>query len=312
MQDTPNAMETPMLGLAKDDWLLRLDEIVDEDGYLLSLGDRHWAAFIEDKPTLLVTFESLQAIQDRGDTGQPLGFELVRELGWSQLAFLSDGDTWFRDPAVFAFVDRLADDGFFDEFDRVLFYGAGPGGYAAAAFSVAAPGATVVAVEPQATLDPQLVPWEDRFPQMRRVSFTSRYGYAPRMVEAAERAFVLYDPHSERDAVHAALFARDHVELLKTPLLGGDPGGGLETHLLDTQILFRLLVKAAAGKMSPTAFHQMWRARRNYGPYLRRLLQRTEDANRPFLTALLCSNVTRRMNAPMFRRKLKRLIGKAA
>jgi hypothetical protein len=42
------------------------------------------------------------------------------------------------------------DDGFFDEFEQVIFYGSGSSGYAAAAFSVAAPGATVIAVQPQA------------------------------------------------------------------------------------------------------------------------------------------------------------------
>ena len=66
---------------------------------------------------------------------------MVREHRWSHMALISDSDTWFRDPAVYGWFDRLVDEGFFDEFDRVLFYGAGPCGYAAAAFSVSAPGA---------------------------------------------------------------------------------------------------------------------------------------------------------------------------
>ena len=109
---------------------------------------------------------------------------------------VAEGQSWFRDPAVFAYFDRLVDDGFFDEFERVIFYGAGPCGYAAAAYSVAAPGATVVAVQPQATLDPRMTEWDDRFVEMRRTSFTDRYGYAPDMLDAADQAFVLYDPIS--------------------------------------------------------------------------------------------------------------------
>ena len=63
---------------------------------------------------------------------------------------------WFRYPKVHAYFNRLVDDGFFDDLDKVVFYGAGPCGYAAATFSVAAPGATVVAIQPQATLDPRV------------------------------------------------------------------------------------------------------------------------------------------------------------
>ena len=50
------------------------------------------------------------------------------------------GDTWFRDNRVYGYFDRLIADGFFEDFDTVIFYGAGSCGYAAAAFSVAAPG----------------------------------------------------------------------------------------------------------------------------------------------------------------------------
>ena len=41
--------------------------------------------------------------------------------------------------AVYGFFDQILDDGFFDEFDTIIFYGAGPCGYAATAYSVAAP-----------------------------------------------------------------------------------------------------------------------------------------------------------------------------
>jgi len=107
---------------------------------------------------------------------------------------ISDGDTWFRDPQIFNFFDRLIDDGFFEEFDNVVFYGVGPCGYAASTFSVAAPGSTVVVVQPQATLDPRMTEWDDRFKHMRNTSFTNRFGYAPDMLDACAQAYVLYDP----------------------------------------------------------------------------------------------------------------------
>ncbi|MCW8843243.1 MAG: phosphoadenosine phosphosulfate reductase, partial [Rhodobacteraceae bacterium] len=217
-------------------------------------------------------------------------------------------DTWFRDPHVYAYFDRMADDGFFDEFDQVIFYGAGPGcAYAAAAFSVAAPGATVIAVQPQATLDPRLAGWDSRFPQMRRVSFVDRYGFAPNMIDAANRAFVIYDPLEEKDAIHAALFARDNVTLLPMTHMGSE----IETALLNMQILFPMLAKAGTGTFTAGAFYRLARARRTYMPYLDTLLRAIESQKRPFLKALLCANVVRRMKAPRYMRKLE-LLEKAA
>jgi hypothetical protein len=113
---------------------------------------------------------------------------LFKKNGWSHLSIILDGDTWFHDPKVYAYFNRLDDDGFFDDFDHVVFYGAGPCKYAAAAFSVAAPGATVDAIQPQTTLDPRITDWDDRYMKMRRTDFTSRYGYAPDMLDAAEQA----------------------------------------------------------------------------------------------------------------------------
>ena len=40
-------------------------------------------------------------------------------------------------------------------------------------------------MQPQATLDPRVAEWDDRFLHMRRTDFTDRYGYAPDMLDAA-------------------------------------------------------------------------------------------------------------------------------
>ncbi|MEQ9693592.1 phosphoadenosine phosphosulfate reductase [Shimia sp. SDUM112013] len=304
MQDAVNGFDVPMLGLKIGEWLEKLEEIVDEDGYLQPLGQRHVAAFVEDKPTLLVTFETYQGIQARGDTGQPLGFELVQALGWSHLCLLSDGDTWFRDPAVYAYFDRLVDDGFFEDFKEVVFYGAGPGcAYAAAAFSVAAPGARVVAIQPQATLDPRITGWETRHMHMRRTSFTDRYGYAPDMLDAAAEAFVIHDPYERLDAIHAGMFTRSNVTTLRMPFMGAN----IENDLLEMQLLFRILAKVASGTFNEAAFYAMARARRSYPPYLERLATALQFADRTVLEAVLCANVVCRMKSHKFLHRLEAL-----
>ena len=62
---------------------------------------------------------------------------------------------------------------------------------------------------------------------MRRLDFTSRYGYAPDMLDAAGKAFVLYDPMDRLDAMHAALFARPNVTLLRLRHMGAALQGAL-------------------------------------------------------------------------------------
>ncbi|MBO9398382.1 phosphoadenosine phosphosulfate reductase [Shimia sp. R9_2] len=303
MQDSPNGFDTPMLGLSKAAWLRQLKDVVEKHGHFQPLGRQHCATLIEDKPVLLVTFETIDGIQSRADTGQPLGWELVRELGWSHLCILSNGDTWFRDPAVFAYFDQLKADGFFGRFDEVVFYGTGPCGYAAAAFSAAAPEAQVVAVQPQATLAPRLAGWDHRFPKARRLAFEGPYGFAPQMAATADRCFVIYDPHEALDAMHATLFSIDNSTLLPTPFLGA----AIENDLLEMQILYRVLVKAGAGTLSRGAFYKLYRARQGHLPYLNRLLDAVSGKKRPFVSALLCANVARRLKAPRFLRHLNGL-----
>ncbi|KIN64747.1 Phosphoadenosine phosphosulfate reductase [Sulfitobacter noctilucicola] len=300
MTDETLTLDSSLADLPRREWIEAAEQIADEDGYVENLGRRHHAIFIEEGSTLLVTFETLQGIQALSDLGQPLGWEMLRDHGWSHLCLASNGDTWFRDSTVYGYFDRLIDDGFFDEFDQVLFYGAGPCAYAAAAFSVAAPGARVVAIQPQATLDPRITEWDDRFTDMRIVDFTNRYGFAPEMLDAAEHAYVLYDPREQLDAMHAALFTRSNVTKFRMRFMGN----ALQTDLLELGAWADLLLAANDGTLTDMYFAQMYRARRAYRPYLRNLLDALEADNRTSLVETLCANVTGRMRARKFAARL--------
>lgn len=303
MLDAPNALETPLTGLKKGQWNKRFRLITESTGFYQALGSHHMAGFVDDGSTLLVTFETVQGIQALSEDAQPLGWEFSRSLGWSHLAVVSDGDTWFRHASVYEFFDQMIDDGFFEEFEQVIFYGAGPCGYAAAAYSVSAPGAKVVAIQPQATLDPRVTEWDPRFPEMRRYSFTDRFGYAPDMLDAANEAFVLYDPREDLDAMHAALFTRPNV----TKLRMANMGDALQSQLMAMEILFPLLQAVGEGQFSEAQFADLYRARRNHAPYLRSLVARMDQAERPWMTAMICRNVLARMSAPRIRRRLEAL-----
>lgn len=251
------------------DWLDRLDRAGEDAGYFQALGPRHWAFFADEGTTLLVTFESAAAIR-AGRDGLPQGTGIASARGWSHLCLIAEGETWYRDPAVHAFFDRLVDDAFFEDFDRVLFYGAGPAGYAAAAYSVTAPGASVLLMAPRATQDPAFAGWDRRDPAARRLDFTSRYGYAPAMTEGAGEVFVVFDPFERMDAMHAALFRAPHARLFRTPGLGPAP-----ERLFDSMGLTARLIEAAfAGELTAATFARIWRLRRNSGVYARLIMDR--------------------------------------
>lgn len=288
--------------LTDDEWLAEIETFGEANGYFRPLGSLHSAVFADRSPdTLLVHFDTIPAARSSNPTGLPAPVQIAEDLGWSHLSLYARKPTWFRDYRVYRFFDRLVDDGFFEEFERVVFYGAGSGGYAAAAFSVAAPGATVIAVAPQATLDPAQAEWDDRFVAMRRTSFTDRYGYAPDMVEAAARVFVVYDPLVELDAMHAVLFRGDNVSRIRLRHAG--PGIGREVPAMGA--LRPVLEAAGTGELDERAFYRALRSRHSFQPYLRNILNRVHAEERHLLTAILCRAALERRNSPRFRHHLE-------
>ena len=300
MQNASQAFDVALDGLDWSDWLSRMADMIGEAGFVEHLGDAHAAAFRSKGPVLLVSFENHDLVEVQSPRAHPMGWPLVEALGWSHLSLLSNGDTWFRDGPVYGFFDRMIDDGFFEEFDQVVFYGAGACGYAAAAFSVAAPGAKVLVVQPQATLDPRISEWDDRFLAQRRVAFDDRYGFAPDMLDAADEAFVLYDPEIELDAMHAALFTRANVTKFRMRHMGPRLEEGLDR----MQILLRILAQLSAGKLNRLTLARLWRARRTNGAYQFNLLKKTTREERHLLTLYLAQKVLEQRDSPPFRKAL--------
>lgn len=290
-----------LTGLSGPAWRRAVATIGEDQGFAEQLGAAHHAAFLDQGDVLLVSFESEEAIQNLSPDNVPLSFEIAQRSGWSTLTVFCRGNTWFRDEAVYDFFDNLRDDGFFGEFERVVFFGAGPGGYAAGAFSDACPGARVLMVQPQATLAPSHASWDGRFSEMRRLDFSSRYGYAPQMISAAKAGHVIYDPRVRPDAMHAALFAAPNVQMLHMPFMG-------ETLIRDLVLLKALpylLHSVASDQLTQLNFAKLRRLRRKYVPYLRRLLAHLEQTHRYGLAAALCRQQIAERDAPFFQRRLQ-------
>lgn len=304
MEDRQLSFKTSLTDLDSNAWLGAIDDICDDFGFFEQLGRDHCAGFLEAGNNLLVTFENAESVRAYNLDAEPRGFAYARHDGWSHLALISFTESWFRDPAVYAFFDRMIDDGFFEDFQNVLFHGSDDGAaYAAAAFSVAAPGASVIALRPQATLEARTTGWDKRFKSARKKDFTTRYGYAPEMIEAAKHVFIAYDPYERLDAGHAALFRKPHVTMLPCPLIG--------TRLdrsFDRLGIHDVMIKLAMDRnLDSKRFAQLLRARRYDQVYIRRLVQYLVDANHDEFAQVICRYMLNRGSSSFFEMKLEEL-----
>lgn len=269
--------------LSRAQWYMEQVKAVASNGSVRLLDDDHSAFTVEGGRTLLVTFEAMDTLFSRDRGADPLAFSMADNQGWSSLCLLAHRATWYRSTAVYAFFDQLVDTDYFDAFDQIIFYGAGMCGYAACAFSVAAPGSVVVALHPQATLNPRIAGWDSRFLNARRLSFSDRYGFGPEMIEAARKADLLFNPEDQYDSMHAALLSKSMVETFRLPGLSGQ----LDLHLQRMKFIQTLLVLAADDRLDAQSFAAIYQARKYYRPYLRRLLTKTQEADRHALAAIV-------------------------
>ena len=305
MKDAATTFDYDLAKLDQAAWMEQVETIADEFGYFEPVGPNHSAMLIDAGRTLLVAFETLPKVRKHNDGHAPLGWGFVQSHGWSSLTLLTEAGTdWFRHPAVFGYFDRLIDDGFFDDFDHILFYGAGAAGYAAAAYSVAAPDARVLTIQPQTTLDPALARWDQRHMDARRLDFTSRFGYAPMMVETAETVSILHDPSVIEDAMHASLFQGENTTHFTCPYLG--PNADRALNVMD--VLPEIIELAMDGELDQRSYATLWRARHGYGPYLRTLMHRLDaDERHERLLLRLCRHMGKVSNRPAFSKKLAEL-----
>lgn len=264
------------------EWLARLDELGDELGCFTPLGAHHAAFFADGDDTLIVSFETIADCRATGPEHKPLGLLVAQAHGWSHLGLIARTPRWYRDTEVLDFFDAQIDEGFFESFKRVLFYGAGMAGYAACAFSLTAPGATVLAIAPQATLDPEIAAWDRRYTWARRLDFRSRFGFAPDMLDGSRNAFILYDPSQRSDSMHATLFRRPFVHLLRSPRLYGPT----PEVLARMDLLVPMIELAATGRLTGLRAANLLRKRHSDPEFLRALTRQVARSQRPALTAI--------------------------
>lgn len=254
--------------------------------------------------TLVVTFDNLDIAMEKRDDRRPWGWSFIEGLGHSAMGVLAGGWTWFRDPFVSDTFARLRDEGFFAQFERVVFYGASMGGYGAAAFSAACPGATVGVISPQSTLDKTVVPWETRYRVAWGRDFSGPFGDAAQVTGAAARVHLFYDPYVDLDTRHAARFEGDNITKWRCPLMGHRLGSSLS----QMGVLGEIVTRAMGDRLDPHDFHQLLRARRGFPRYERELANLALERGHEGLARKVAERVLReRPNERFFRQLRARL-----
>jgi hypothetical protein len=263
-QDAPDAPPAPAL----PEWFAEIHTGGARQGFYARLEHHAVMCIRRDPARLVVTFDNLSNVNDLSPGREPWAYRFVRDNGASHLSVMARRKDWYRCPQLIAYLQKLSDDGLFAEFGQVWLTGTSMGGFAALAFASLAPGATVIAFNPQTTLDETLVPWEARFGMGRARDWSLPYSDAAFEIDEVARAFVLFDPFFAPD--------RRHVERLEganvTPLKTWCSGHFSPVFLRRANLLKPVMQHALDGTLTPAVFYRLYRERRLL-PWYRKALQ---------------------------------------
>ena len=286
-----------------DSWAAIASGLMGPDGFLRDNGQHSFLHVPRSADTLVVTFDNLDIALGKREDRRPWGYAFIEKQGWSMLGVMAAGWTWYRDPWVADQFDDLAASGFFARYRRVIFYGASMGGYAACAFAAACPGAEVVAISPQSTLNKAVVPWETRYKVAWDKDFSGRYGDAAQATGLAARVTLIYDPYEPLDAGHVARFAGDNLMKLRAPLLGHRLGSSLQ----QMGILSPIALGALNGTLTRAEFYRLLRARRDFPRYQKELFRKAVERGHPELARRMARHVLAQGDNRFLRRQLQAL-----
>jgi hypothetical protein len=222
--------------------------------------------------TCFVTFGSYTVEYDLERQG--FGEDFLRDEGIDTIHVLNRDNQWYQYPkmpeALAAIAAATA------KVPRVFTYGSSMGGYAALRFARAFGARTAIAISPQYSLDPRVVPFETRW-QADLARITFREGN----YEAPARQILFYDPRLRVDAQHVRLFEAGGQE---TVMVGvphaGHPVGPL---LVETGALQEAIRAIVTGSFTPSVVQRAVRERRARSQHHFFMLSRRAAGRRPDL-----------------------------
>jgi tetratricopeptide (TPR) repeat protein len=221
-------------------------------------------------PICYVTFDSYT---DNRTLDRPgFGEDYFRGRGIDAIHVLSRENRWYQHAEL---ADALATVcAATAGYDRVIAYGSSMGGFAALHYGASCGAMVGLALSPQFSVDPAIVPFDRRWAEdVARIAFRD----ADRLPALAEQ-YIAFDPADAHDRQHFALFAaRSSSRGVPVPH-GGHPVG---SYLVETGMLQPFLEEIESGAFDHLAYaRELRRRRRLSGHYFYILAQRV-PAHRP-------------------------------
>ncbi|MEI4261674.1 glycosyltransferase family 2 protein [Roseovarius sp. D0-M9] len=268
--DSPDsAPETPR-------WLDDLRPGAEGEGFF-EKNLRHSLMFIK-RPSdrLLVTFDNLSNVNDDSLQREPWAYKYASDSGYSHLGVMAHVSDWYRDADLIRRFEGLVAQGFFEGYERVVFAGVSMGGYASLVFSSLVPGAHVIAINPQSTLDPDLVPWETRYENGQRQDWMLPLGDGAALTQGAGRVNIFYDPHFDLDQKHVDRFHGDNLRVFKCWFSNHKTA----VFLRKIDALKAVMTNCIMDELTEAEFYRLYRARRNLPWYRGALSNYFREAGR--------------------------------
>lgn len=182
--------------------------------------------------TCVVCFDSYT--DDRTLERPGFGEGFFQEAGIDSIHFINRNNDWYQyDKLVEALDIVVAETA---RYTRVVTYGSSMGGYAALRFGGYLRADCGIAMSPQFSINPKVVPFENRWTRdAARLEFSVEERLSPHFVR---KGYVFYDPY-DPDRLHVDLF-REHMEVVSVAIpWAGHPVTGYlaQTHLLSGSVL---------------------------------------------------------------------------
>jgi tetratricopeptide (TPR) repeat protein len=208
------------------------------------------------RDALIVTFDSYTDVATLDREGYGEAFLRARRI--DAVHVINRDNQWYQYAELPVALAAVAEIG--RGYQRVVAYGSSMGAYAAIRFGGAAGAQEALALSPQFSIDPKVVPFEHRWlADAAAIDFTLERKWRHPFIATA---YIAYDPR-DHDRHHTALFAaQTHVVPISLPNSGHPCTGFIhDLHLLQPAVL-----ELARGPLDASALRRKLREARRQSP----------------------------------------------
>lgn len=171
----------------------------------------------------ILTFDFLR--KDREGFGEISPSNSLRRWGWDQISLRSARNDWFINGETEAMEDALVTA--CARFETVAAIGFSMGGYGALRFAKSVGASRVIAISPQVSIHPRVVPWDKRY-HKNAVEFEPRLGALGSRANGNLEGMIVFDPFEPFDRRHARRISDLYPCLRPVALpFGGHPASGV-------------------------------------------------------------------------------------